>query len=200
MRKKMVESRLHWSLGSLPRLCPLVRSDLQPLSYVALCHLPEQRSGFYEWSPLSQASPISSLTHTVSVFILALALHSPHLAFLPGHADIWTFCLPCTRCVCYACCPRFTALDFLMHHQFEISIWTHICGAQCKWIWSPCSKSCSVSRQWWRVSSLDMSESFVQQNIHKASPTAVTLKITPCPHLPDLWPNLMGRKIKGINL
>lgn len=28
----------------------------------------------------------------------------------------------------------------------------------------------------------------------KQAPIAVTLKITPVPHLPDLWPNLMGGK------
>lgn len=147
----------HWILGSLRLLPSGLVSDLQPLSYVALCHLPERRSGSHEWSPLSQAL-ISSLTHTVSVFILALAPIHPILPQWP--------CLPPWACrhldllsAMYTlweprCCPRFTALTSWCI-PIEISIWTHI-------LWSPvqneyeapCSKSCSVSRQWWRVSSL----------------------------------------------
>lgn len=142
----------HWILGSL-RLLPSGQvSDLQPLSYVALCHLPEAAIlAPMRWSPLSQAL-ISSLTHTLWRLHSSPSLHSPHLAFLPWacrHLDL----LPAMYTLWEPrCCPRFTALTSWCI-PIEISIWTHI-------LWSPVQneyealvqKSCSVSRQWWRVS------------------------------------------------
>lgn len=184
----------HWILGSL-RLLPSGQvSDLQPLSYVALCHLPERRSGSHEWSPLSQAL-ISSLTHTVSVFILALASIHP---ILPSSVGMQTS--GPSACHVHAVgatlLPQVHCSDFLMHTNWNLNLDTYFVEPSAKWIWSPLFKILfSIKTVMESVQpsgtclSLCTSRTFTKQ-----APIAVTLKITPVPHLPDLWPNLMGGK------
>lgn len=189
----------HWILGSL-RLLPSGQvSDLPglwslPLSYVALCHLPERRSGSHEWSPLSQAL-ISSLTHTVSVFILALASIHP---ILPSSVGMQTS--GPSACHVHAVgatlLPQVHCSDFLMHTNWNLNLDTYFVEPSAKWIWSPLFKILfSIKTVMESVQpsgtclSLCTSRTFTKQ-----APIAVTLKITPVPHLPDLWPNLMGGK------